>query len=258
MTDGPRPRFTGIFIPAEILELDELSPLDQMLISWIDALYCKDHGGCYASNDYLAKKLRVKENTIVKAISKLRKIGLIEDVTFNGRQRVIRAKIAEYVEKSQSYADCDLNPRQGVTKIPCRVGQKSSPSIYNSKEERKDKNIAQSRTSCGREQRPDFVFSSTSGKFENISDNDLSSWRSAYPDIDISKEITRAEQWLLANPTKTRKKLWRKFLLGWFARSNEKAENKKAYRSQAGGGKLDRRTKNIDGSPVESPADGLF
>lgn len=157
----PTPRFTGIFIPVEILEHPDLTMLEQLLLSWIDALYSKEHGGCFAKNDYFAERLKVKENTIVKALTSLRQKNLIEDVSFDGRRRVIRAKIGEHVEKTQSksgldlnpkqdgikipgsmgfksYAGCDLNPRQGGILIPGRMGFKSSPSYIESKEEIKE------------------------------------------------------------------------------------------------------------------------
>jgi DNA-binding transcriptional regulator YhcF (GntR family) len=134
----PKPRFTGIFIPVEILELEDLSPLEQLLISWVDALNCEEHGGCFASNSYLAGKLRVQENTIAKAITHLRKIGILEDISFNGRHRVIKAKIGEFVEKSQSKAGLDLNPKQGWIKIQGSIGEKSKPSYIEKKEESKE------------------------------------------------------------------------------------------------------------------------
>lgn len=124
---SPSPRFTGIFIPAEILEIEELTMMEQMLLAWIDALYSKRHGGCYASNEYLAQRLRVKENTVVKSLTKLRHLKLIQDVSFNGRQRVMRSSVSQYVANSQavkieededeSYAGCDLNPMQTAIKI---------------------------------------------------------------------------------------------------------------------------------------------
>jgi len=54
----PKARFTGIFIPVEILEMDDLSPTEWILLSWIDALHDKSHNGCFASNEYLSKNLR--------------------------------------------------------------------------------------------------------------------------------------------------------------------------------------------------------
>ncbi len=129
MHKTPTPRFTGIFIPAEILEMKELSVFEKLLLSWIDALYCKDHRGCYASNSYLSEKLNAKENTIAKSIGRFRNMGLIEDVSFDGRIRVIRAMINEAVSKSQSNAGLDENPMQGWTEIQCRVGQKSNAGL---------------------------------------------------------------------------------------------------------------------------------
>jgi Helix-turn-helix domain len=137
---NPIQRFTGIFIPSETMELEELTLFEERLLSIIDSLYCKQHGGCFASNEYLAKKMKnAKENTVAKAITKLRSMGLIEDISFNGRQRVIRACIGKFMEKSQSKAGLDLNPRQGWIKIQGSIGFLSnatdpSPYILDSKE----------------------------------------------------------------------------------------------------------------------------
>ena len=141
---NPIPRFTGLFIPSEILEIQELTLFEVHLLSWIDALYCRDHGGCFASNEYLATKMRgAKENTVSKALTRLRSLGLIEDISFNGRQRVIRACIGKSIEKSQSKAALDLNPTQSLMKIQGSIGQKSkrgypSPYISYSKVENKE------------------------------------------------------------------------------------------------------------------------
>ncbi len=136
--NNPTPRFTGIFIPVEILENKDLTLLEQMLLSWIDALYCHEHNGCYAKNEYFAEKLKVKENTIAKALTSLRQKGLVIDVSFDGRNRVIKAQIGVYVEKAQSKAGLDLNPKQGWIKIQGRVGFLSNPSYIESKEESKE------------------------------------------------------------------------------------------------------------------------
>jgi len=122
----PKCRFTGIFIPVEILEYPNISWSEKLLISWIDALYDEEKGGCYASNDYLASRLGVASNTIAKSLGNLRKAGLLEDVHFDGRERVIRALIGTFIDKkrsraSESKADLDKNPRG--------VGKKSNPGL---------------------------------------------------------------------------------------------------------------------------------
>lgn len=102
----------------------------------------------------------------------------------------------------------------------------------------------------------DFSFSFDSMKFEGITKKDLDEWRQLYPNISLETEILRSEQWVKANPSKSNKKLWRKFLNTWFSKAQDKAFNQKAY--QSFGNKVDRRTKNQDGSPVETPHDNLF
>ena len=52
-------------------------------------------------------------------------MGLVEQVSFDGRRRVIRSLVGTFVQQSQSKADLDLNPRQGGRKIQPWVGEKS-------------------------------------------------------------------------------------------------------------------------------------
>jgi hypothetical protein len=58
-------------------------------------------------------------------------------------------------------------------------------------------------------------------RFVGIEERDIAGWCEAYPAVDVRAEIYRAAQWMLANPAK-RKKNYRKFLTGWFGRSQER------------------------------------
>lgn len=136
----PKPRFTGIFIPAEILMREDLSSTDIMLLSWIDALQCEERGGCFASNEYFATKLKLKENTVKILISKLVDLGLVERVSFDGRTRILKSCKEKWFSRpySQSTADVDLNQPQTLKKInPC-PSEKSTPSYIENKGDIKD------------------------------------------------------------------------------------------------------------------------
>lgn len=132
----PKARFTGIFIPVEILNISELTPTDIILLSWIDALFCEEHGGCYAKNDYLAEKLHLKDKTVSDIIAKLIKLGLVEKVGFDGRTRVIRACKEKWY---QPEADSGLNRKQTAVKTGSRPRLEPEPHNIYSKEESKDK-----------------------------------------------------------------------------------------------------------------------
>lgn len=247
--DEPRTRFTGIFIPAEILECQELTLFEMLLLSWIDALYCAEHGGCFASNEYLAKKMKgAKVNTVVKALIRLRKLGLIIDVSFNGRRRVIRACIGKAVDQHQSQAACDLNHMQGVKKITGCIGQKSqagdtSHYIYDSKEERKEEDIARTTAPPRSTKIPDIYFSFEEQKFLNITQKDTQTWSQLYPSVDIARALMEMIEWIKANPSKAKsKKLWRKFILGWLRQQNEQLTNRAAYRESKKEQVLSRHT----------------
>jgi hypothetical protein len=138
---APTPGFIGLFIPVEVLDMPELSHTDHMLLAWIDALSKNAQKACFASNDYFAKKLRLKENTVKILISKLVNLGLVERHSFDGRQRLLRTCKENWFNRdSQSTAEVDLNQPQTLKKINPRGSFKSTPSyIDNSIEKRIDK-----------------------------------------------------------------------------------------------------------------------
>ncbi len=96
-----------------------------------------------------------------------------------------------------------------------------------SKEEEK-KNKRNARSSRSRAKPPDIIFSFEKKKFLNITNQDLKAWEKAYPNVGLSQEMEAAIQWLLANPSKQNKTLWRKFLTGWFSREQRSAKERKA------------------------------
>lgn len=137
---SPKTRFTGIFIPKEIIDLD-LTPNEMFLLSYIDALHCDDHDGCFASNAYLAKTLKLKENTIAIMIGKLKEMKLVELVSFNGRQRVIRAAKEIWFKKntSESKSAFDSNQSLPLTEIKvCPLPESNPLNIYSKEESKED------------------------------------------------------------------------------------------------------------------------
>lgn len=152
----PTRSFRGVFIPVEILDLDVLTPTDQILLAWIDSLFCLEKGGCYASNEYLAKKIKVKVNTIKILISKLVDLGLVERVSFDGRTRVIRSRMSfreSWITKSEKKinrstsgvdlnqplkSEVDLNQPGGLSKSTPGVDLNQPLSLYKIKEEIKE------------------------------------------------------------------------------------------------------------------------
>ena len=84
--------FKGVFIPKEIWLNDELSAIEKMIFTEIDSLDGDTH--CYASNEYLANFCKTSIPTVTRAISHLKLLGYIEEVSNNGRTRVLKSNLS--------------------------------------------------------------------------------------------------------------------------------------------------------------------
>jgi hypothetical protein len=71
--------------------------------------------------------------------------------------------------------------------------------------------------------RPDAAISWTADAgWQGITDADRQDWRLAYPACDVAGELLRATSWLKANPTKAHKSNWRRFVVSWLTRSQDR------------------------------------
>lgn len=108
---------TGLWIPKELKELG-LSAVEQYLLSIISSL---DHGSptyCWASNSYLAQIMELSESRISYYITKFKKMGLIEQVSFDGTKRRLHVlKSNWYLEKKEnSKKDVCVKTRRQTTR----------------------------------------------------------------------------------------------------------------------------------------------
>ena len=83
--DAPVKEYTGVWIPADVMESEELSPMEKLLYGEIAGFR-----ECYASNAWLAGRIGRSEATVTRLIQHLIECGYVEKVGFNGRFRTIR------------------------------------------------------------------------------------------------------------------------------------------------------------------------
>jgi len=77
--------FKGVWIPKDIWLNTDMSLIERVLYTEISSLDNENH--CIASNEYFAKFCGVSERTIIRAIKRLKELGLIKEVEFDGRTR---------------------------------------------------------------------------------------------------------------------------------------------------------------------------
>lgn len=83
--DAPIKEYTGVWIPADVMESADLSPMEKILYGEIAGFR-----ECYASNAWLANRIGRTERTVKRLISHLIELGFVENCGFNGRFRLIR------------------------------------------------------------------------------------------------------------------------------------------------------------------------
>lgn len=91
-TNQPKRDVKGIWIPITVWENTQLSVLDKVIFAEIDSL--DGERGCIASNEYLCKFLGIQLRTLQRGISLLKKLGLIWEEGFDGRNRVLRSSLS--------------------------------------------------------------------------------------------------------------------------------------------------------------------
>lgn len=83
--DAPVKEYTGVWIPADVMECEQLSPMEKILYGEIAGFR-----ECYASNAWLANRIGRTERTIRRMISHLIELGFVRNCGFNGRFRLIQ------------------------------------------------------------------------------------------------------------------------------------------------------------------------
>lgn len=79
--------FTGLWIPAHIIEDERLSKTDIILYAEIASF----GNACFTSNAHLGKRWRLTERSIITSITKLKKLGYVKQTSFDGRRRYLKA-----------------------------------------------------------------------------------------------------------------------------------------------------------------------
>ena len=120
--------FKGVWIDKEIYLNEELSWTEKILLIEIDSLDNDIEKGCFASNEYLGNFLGVAASTVANLVSKLKKLGYINQVFFDGRNRGLRVikgvrKVNQNYDKSEG--SFHENGKAAFTKTVKQLSRKS-------------------------------------------------------------------------------------------------------------------------------------
>lgn len=127
--------FKGIWIPKELWLDHRLSIFEKCVIAEIDSLDCGEEH-CYASNEYLSELFNVKEGKLREAIYRLKELGFLTQIGFDGRTRRLQSNL-KTIYSFFNQSDCRPSNRQHVA--PATGSSAESSIERENKDENKDK-----------------------------------------------------------------------------------------------------------------------
>jgi hypothetical protein len=84
-----------------------------------------------------------------------------------------------------------------------------------------------------RDKKKNICYDVASRRWHGIEAVDMESWATAYPACDINTELAKAGEWILANPTKGKKSNYRRFIVNWLSRAQDRGGSAPSRRVEA-------------------------
>ena len=85
----------GVWVPDEVLQDSQLTPIEKLIFSMIIGL-AQGEKGCYATNQYLAERCHCSVTTASITVSKLIKLGYVRWDKFDGRKRYLKCSLSKF------------------------------------------------------------------------------------------------------------------------------------------------------------------
>jgi hypothetical protein len=138
---------------------------------------------------------------------------------------------ATHAKRQDSYRwrSRDGGPSQGCDAQPSQGGDGAASLQEKTGQERREEEIQPAAPvptsdppkASRKPAKPRISWDSESG-WEGITDSDRQQWATAYPGAVIDQELAKATAWLTANPSRAGRRNWRRFLVGWLQRCQDK------------------------------------
>jgi len=102
--------FTGVWIPRKIVEDERLSWTDRALYAEVAC-----YETCFVSNAFLAKRIGVSVSRIKAIVGKLKELGFLKQVGFDGRRRFLSVSIPQPYQKQDTSSTENSTPEVSKT-----------------------------------------------------------------------------------------------------------------------------------------------
>ena len=208
---------------SELIDDPKICKMDEKTFRIFILLMClaaerEQNGIIDLSEKDVAWRLRISQNILTRARQKLESLSILG--SNNGNMVFLNW------EKRQFRSDCSterVKRFRNVTRNNIETPPETETETETEKKIEVLRTSARSRNGDGSKPHLDITFDGQC--FSGITEEHKQKWQAAFPAVDITNHILRAEQWLIANPVKRKKNHYR-FLTNWFSRQQERGGGK--------------------------------
>ena len=195
-----------VIIVASQLSVAPMTALGAICTSWMLADEHADEHGLLKDIDLATLDAMIGIDGLGEAMER---VGWVKQAA-KGVQFVDYEKHNGSTAKSRAR---DQQRKQSSRACPKKPGQKKDATRTREEKNReREDNIEDNTIVQSEDSEPSW---SRENGFERISEENYEEWGEAYPAVSIKQELAKANQWLLSNPAKSHKRLWRKFITNW-------------------------------------------
>lgn len=163
--------------------------------------FANDHGAAFPSVSTLAKKCRISERSVQYAVRSLEELGELVIEANTGPNGVNTYRIQVQILQGANSAGVQNTTERGATGC--------TQTVINRQEKKKEKRVREEVASNGR-----IVLT--------VDPDLIASWQQAFPALNVTQEVAKAELWINAN-TANRKSNYERFLFNWLNRAQDNA-----------------------------------
>lgn len=236
--------FTHLVIPAQIWLRRDISLQAKALWAEFYSLHDPESGGCYASDEYLMEFMGLKRRRLYEILAELKKKNLLESVSFDGRRSVRKAILLDSENSISAQQQCGKMHNKSAENRIAKVRDPALPPIY-SKEDNKD-NISLQKPSTKEPKIEREVF----GSHVRLTKEEHQVLIKDHSKPVIDDLIAQVNDYCLSHGKSY--KDYAATIRQWLRKRKETPQGVRNFNQ------VDRRTRNIDGTPAINPHEGKF
>ena len=205
-----------------------ISHSEMMFLSHVKDL-SKENGYCYATNRHFKDFSGYGERQVERILKHLSSLKLLEVKKVDGLRRIYPVGCTDILSAIPTNKD-NTPDILSVTPDILSVTPDILSTIENKERVKRENTSAQTLSTKSMPSMPSMYYNFTESIWYGINDEQVALWEDAYPAVDIELELRQMGEWCKSNGARGRKKNWKRFIVNWLKRAQDRPAAKKEWK----------------------------